>query len=114
MAIEMRAIFRANTTPEIIKHENITHVLEEHSPIRTLELLSHATPCHQQISVQTDKCSVYSLLQIDNISVRSTPFYDSGYITFGLSNNTNFDSLIPIKEILTHEQYNANKYEVGK
>lgn len=91
MAIEMRAIFRANNTPEIIKHENITHVLEEHSPIRTLELLSHATPCNQQISLQTEKCSVYSLLQIDNISVRSTPFYDRlSLIDSGLSSKNNW------------------------
>jgi phenylalanyl-tRNA synthetase beta chain len=91
MAIEMRAIFRANNTPEIIKHENITHVLEEHSPIRTLELLNHATPCNQQISLQTDKCSVYSLLQIDNISVRTTPFYDRlSLIDSGLSSKNNW------------------------
>jgi phenylalanyl-tRNA synthetase beta subunit len=91
MAIEMRAIFRANNTPEIIKHENITHVLEEHSPIRTLELLSHATPCTQQISLQTDKCSVYSLLHLTNLSVRKSPFYDRlSLIDSGLSSKNNW------------------------
>lgn len=91
MAIEMRAIFKSNNTPEIIKHENITHVLEEHSPMRTLELLSHATPSNQQISLETEKCSVYSLLQIDNISVRPTPFYDRlSLIDSGLSSKNNW------------------------
>lgn len=67
MAIEMRAIFRANNTPEIIKHENITHVLEEHNPLRTLELLSHAVACPQKFFIQTQKCSIYSLLSLTNI-----------------------------------------------
>ena len=44
--------------------------------------------------------------------VISEPFYDSGYITFGLSNNTNFDSLCEIKSVLTHELYEANCYKV--
>lgn len=91
MAIEMRAIFKANNTPEIIKHENITHVLEEHNPIRTLELLHHATPCTQQISIKTDKCSVYSLLHLTNLSVRKSPFYDRlSLIDSGLSSKNNW------------------------
>ena len=76
MAIEMRAICRANNTPEIIKHENIAHVLEEHNPMRTLELLHHATPCVQKSLITTEKCSVYSLLSLTNLSVRKSPFYD--------------------------------------
>jgi hypothetical protein len=67
MAIEMRAIFRANNTSNTIKHENITHVLEEHNPARTLELLAHTTPCTQKFSIQTDKCSVYSLLELHDV-----------------------------------------------
>lgn len=49
---------------------------------------------------------------VNGSRVDSTPFYDSGYITFGLSNNTNFDSLCEIKSILTKELYEANCYKV--
>lgn len=91
MAIEMRAIFRNNNTLDVIKQENIAHVLDEHTPIRTLELLEHATPCAQQVVVQTEKCSVYSLLSLTNVSVRKSPFYDRlSLIDSGLSPKNNW------------------------
>jgi phenylalanyl-tRNA synthetase beta chain len=90
MAIEMRAIFRNNNTLDIIKQENITHILSEHTPVRTLELLSHATTCSQKFLLQTDKCSVYSLLNLTNISVKQSPFYDRlSLIDSGLSPKNN-------------------------
>lgn len=48
---------------------------------------------------------------VNGYKVISKPFYDSGYITFGLSNNTNFDSLCEIKEIITH--YQQEEYVIG-
>jgi phenylalanyl-tRNA synthetase beta chain len=56
-----------------------------------LELLEHATPCTQQVIVQTEKCSVYSLLSLSNISVRKSPFYDRlSLIDSGLSPKNNW------------------------
>ena len=78
---------------------------------------SHINPIDRDI-IKKASFNLIDLVELGDYvnghKVVSTPFYDSGYITFGLSNNTNFDNLIPIKEILTHEMYNANKYEVGK
>lgn len=97
MAIEMRAIFRSKSmfdnSPlnQIVKHENIAHVLEEHHPARALQLLSHATQPTQQFDVQTQNCSIYSLVALDNISVRKTPFYDRlSLIDSGLSSKNNW------------------------
>lgn len=91
MAIEMRAIFRNNNALDVIKQENITHVLWEHSPARTLELLEHATLCTQQVVIQTEKCSLYSLLSLTNVSVRKSPFYDRlSLIDSGLSAKNNW------------------------
>ena len=91
MAIEMRAIFRNNNDVDVIKHENITYVLDEHNPARTIELLSHATSCNQKFEIKTDKCSVYSLLHLTNITVKETPFYDRlSLIDSGLSSKNNW------------------------
>ncbi len=91
MAIEMRTIFKNSpVSPWQIKQENVTHVLEEHNPARALELLHHATPCVQKIQVQTEKCSVYSLLALSNVSIRKSPFYDRlGLIDSGLKSKNN-------------------------
>lgn len=88
MAIEMKAIF---TRSEKIKHQNITHILDEHHPARTLELLAHASSPTQSFEVTTDKCSIYSLLEIDAITVRQSPFYDRlSLIDSGLSSKNNW------------------------
>lgn len=79
MAIEMRAIFTYLTRQgkkNHIKQQNIAHELEQHYPARVLEFLEHARTPRQHVEVVTKDCSVYSLLQLDNISVRPTPFYD--------------------------------------
>ena len=86
MAIEMKAIFSSpnfslmtrggSEARWVIKQQNITHILSEHSPARSLELLYHATRSTQQITVQTDKCSIYVILEIDKIEVRTSPLYD--------------------------------------
>lgn len=91
MAIEMKAIFKSTDRLSVIKHENITHVLEEHSPARTLELLSHATPCVQKSEIKTDKCSIYSTLALSNVSVKKSPFFDRlSLIDSGLSAKNNW------------------------
>ncbi len=97
MAIEMRAIFRSKSmfdnSPlnQIIKHENIAHVLEEHNPSRALQLLSHATQPPQQFDVQTENCSIYSLVSLNNISVRKSAFYDRlSLLDSGLSSKNNW------------------------
>ena len=101
MAIEMRAIFSSLKLrhPELvegshsvrdsssplrspqndaltIKHQNITHILAEHTPARALELLNHATVSKQEVDIQTNKCGAYIALELSGITVRKSPFYD--------------------------------------
>lgn len=56
-----------------------------------MELLSHAKKSSQEVAVQTDKCSVYIALEIDNIAVRRSPLYDRlSMIDSGLSPKSNW------------------------
>lgn len=94
MAIEMRAIFTnlaQRGENNVIKQQNIAHELSEHYPGRVLELLSHAQSPRQQVEVKTDWCSVYSLLQLDAITVRRSLFYDRlSLIDSGLQSKNNW------------------------
>lgn len=92
MAIEMKAIFSYDHKQwQIIRQQNITNTLSEHYPTRTLELLGHSKQPRQQISIKTPWCSVYSLLQLDGIQVRKSPFYDRlALIDSGLSPKNNW------------------------
>lgn len=73
-AIELKALF--SDKAGCIKNQNLKPFLQEHTPARTLEILQHAKPLDRSIHVETDKCDVYSLLQIDNISIGQTSFFE--------------------------------------
>lgn len=94
MAIEMRAIFSQlakRNEGNHIKQQNITHELTQHSPARMMELLAHANTPVQQFQVQTDNCRVYSIVELDAIQVRRSPFFDRlALIDSGLTPKNNW------------------------
>lgn len=94
MAIEMKAVFsqlHQRGEGSFIKQQNISHELTQHSPARVLELLAHANKPQQAFRVETDHCSVYSLLELDGITVRKSPFYDRlALIDSGLTPRNNW------------------------
>lgn len=94
MAIEMKAIFSQlakRGEGNYIRQQNITHELTQHSPARVMELLAHANTPTQQFQVQTDNCRVYSLIELDAIQVRRSPFFDRlALIDSGLTPKNNW------------------------
>ena len=98
MAIELNARYRAE--PDLahhLKQTNITHVLDEHNPTTTLQLLSHATKSARKVTIQTDKVRAYMTIDLDAINVRPSDFFtrlgliDSGHST--RNNRVDFSNL---------------------
>ena len=109
MAIELNARYRAEFSSLIreggeagrvspyLKQTNITHVLDEHTPTTTLQLLSHATKSERKVTIQTDKVRAYMTIDLDAIAVRPSDFLtrlsliDSGHST--RNNRVDFSNL---------------------
>lgn len=54
-------------------------------------MLSHATQPKQTFNVQTENCSIYSIVALNNISVRKSAFYDRlSLLDSGLSSKNNW------------------------